>query len=42
MFWLPTVSVGDPAVKRQLPFGSSAISGVRRRENCLLFVSTTR
>ena len=21
-FWLPTVSVGDPAAKRQLPFGS--------------------
>ena len=21
-FWLPTVSVGDPASKRQLPFGS--------------------
>ena len=23
MFWLPTVSVGDPAAKRQLPFGSA-------------------
>ena len=22
MFWLPRVSVGDPAAKRQLPFGS--------------------
>ena len=24
MFWLPTVTVGDPAAKRQLPFGSAA------------------
>ena len=23
MFWLPSVSVGDPAAKRQLPFGST-------------------
>ena len=25
-FWLPTVSVGDPAAKRQLPFGSIVMS----------------
>ena len=23
-FWLPTMSVGNPATKRQLPFGSSS------------------
>ena len=33
MFWLSTVSVGDPAAKRQLPFGPAVLVDMTERQN---------